>query len=570
MARSPSAPEPESSSESKGIGDAYRSGWAAINRLVRRDWSWSGHERDVAFLNISQDSVRFADVSYVTGLDDAGDGRALARIDWDFDGDQDLVRCSRTGPRLRLFRNGLGEDAPQGSEASEDAAAHWLAVKLFGAAPNTGAIGAEVELVFAGEPDDGDERFVQTRRAGDGYLAQSSSWLHFGLGQRRPQQIQVRWPDGSSESFQAEHDRFLLLRQGTGQAERFDPPPPVSLSPGALMAGSSPQSGRMVTSAPWPVPSLELRSEGKSRAILGVTVGGRPEPARPLLLSLFSRTCAPCARELAGLAQAADELDRAQLSVLALSVDPEEESEEVATFVQRTGFAGPLAHAPASTLEILDALAGMLRDSSRRLALPASFLFDGEGRLQVVYTRAVEAQEVIADMELFALEPEPRRRAALPFAGRFLRRAPVADIERLAQGLEKRALEAAAEQLRSARVQTRQVGQVELEVEFGKTLLGQGSFEQAAGHFRAALALDSEAVDAWKGLGYCQHRLQDRGAAREAYERALELDPEDDRNRANLALVLIELGDKQAAQDQLEELIARGSAYAETVSERLR
>ena len=568
MARSPSGAESESSEPD---GDPYRSGWAAINRLIRRDWSWSGHERDVAFLNISQDDgLHFADVSYVTGLDDAGDGRALARIDWDFDGDLDLVRCSRTGPRLRFLRNRLGEGAPAESESSERAAANWLAVQLFGAAPNTGAIGAEVELVLAGESEEAEQRFVQTRRAGDGYLAQSSTWLHFGLGDARVHRIRVRWPDGTSEFFDGQHDRFLILRQGTGQAERFEPPPPVSLSPGALRVESSPQSGRMVTSAPWPVPSLELRSEGKSRKILGVKVGGKPEPARPLLLSLFSRTCAPCARELAGLAQAADELDRAQLSVLALSVDPEEESEAVAAFVERTGFAGPVAHAPASTLEILDALAGMLRDSSRRLALPASFLFDGEGRLQVVYTRAVEAQEVVADVDLFALDPEPRRRAALPFAGRFLRRARPADVERLALGLEKRALMTAAEQVRSARVQTRQVGQVELEIEFGKTLLGQGSFEQAASHFRAALALDSEAADAWKGLGYCQHRLQDRSAAREAYARALELDPEDDRNRANLALVLIELGDKQAAQDQLEELIARGSAYAETVAERLR
>ncbi|MBW3652976.1 MAG: AAA family ATPase [Actinobacteria bacterium] len=96
------------------------------------------------------------------------DARAAALVDWDFDGRLDVWLTNRNAPRLRLMRNLAGDGH------------HFLALKLRGTKSNRDGVGARVE-VYAGEK--GDQRFIQTLRAGNGFLAQSSKWVHFGLGE---------------------------------------------------------------------------------------------------------------------------------------------------------------------------------------------------------------------------------------------------------------------------------------------------------------------------------------------------------------------------------------------------
>ena len=83
----------------------YKQGWRALNRLLHEDRSFSGHERDCAFLNCGGDSPSFATVSAVAGFDFADDGRGLATSDWDFDGDVDVWLTLRTAPRVRFVKN---------------------------------------------------------------------------------------------------------------------------------------------------------------------------------------------------------------------------------------------------------------------------------------------------------------------------------------------------------------------------------------------------------------------------------------------------------------------------------
>ena len=100
MSQSPNEAGPDASDEQ---GQLYQDGWAAISRLSRRGFSWSGHERNCAFLNMG--SAGFADVSAVSGFDFEDDGRALALLDWDLDGDLDLLVGNRSGPRVRFLEN---------------------------------------------------------------------------------------------------------------------------------------------------------------------------------------------------------------------------------------------------------------------------------------------------------------------------------------------------------------------------------------------------------------------------------------------------------------------------------
>ena len=86
----------------------YEDTWETINRLIRRGGSWSGFERNCFF--VQSDAGEFLNVSAVSGLDVIEDGRGLAVLDFDRDGDPDLLLKSRSSPQVRLWRNDLPTD----------------------------------------------------------------------------------------------------------------------------------------------------------------------------------------------------------------------------------------------------------------------------------------------------------------------------------------------------------------------------------------------------------------------------------------------------------------------------
>ena len=137
----------------------YKQGWRALNRLLHEDKSFSGHEKNCAFLNLGDG--QFASVSSVSGLDFDDDSRAIATCDWDFDGRLDFWMTGRTAPRLRLVRN------------RETTAGAFVTFKLQGTDPKTNrdAIGARVEVVL--KNGDASKRLVKTIHAGDAFLTAS-------------------------------------------------------------------------------------------------------------------------------------------------------------------------------------------------------------------------------------------------------------------------------------------------------------------------------------------------------------------------------------------------------------
>ncbi len=154
----------------------------------------------------------FGNVSAVSGLDLPDDGRAVARVDWDGDGDLDLWIANRNGPQLRFLQNEAGQ------------LGHFIQFELVGEVCNRDAIGARIELF---ESADASPQ-LQTVRAGDGFLAQSTKLIHFGLGRREApeavraiKKVVVRWPNGQAESFgEIEIDNRYRIHQGQGTAQR--------------------------------------------------------------------------------------------------------------------------------------------------------------------------------------------------------------------------------------------------------------------------------------------------------------------------------------------------------------
>ena len=539
--------------------EAYHTGWAAISRLLRRGFSWSGHERDVVFSNQgdwSRGRGSFVDVSAPSGLDFDQDGRAAVALDWDFDGDLDLCVSARNGPRVRVLRNDQREQN------------HWLALRLVGAMSNSDAIGARVEVQLAGS----ERRLVATRRAGEGFLAQGGSWLHLGLGAGEPEGLRVRWPGGEWEPFEGvRRDRFLILVQGSGKARTW--PAPSAATPleggGPLTAsGVAKSTRRVVLRDPLPMPTLAARTGAgttpRSVRFFGIQPGARGRgTGRALLLTLFSRTCAPCGRELAALAEAAPELAAAGLDRVALSVDPPEEAQAVADFVARTRFTtgdapGTVGSATPETMATLDAIVAALLDRDERLAVPASFLIDANGLLQVFYLGPVRPEQVKADLRLAGLEAgRLRELAAQAFPGRLLTdpsRDPLEELGWFEAAMRRRGLPGVAQELEVGRIDAQALDEAKLQLEFGKARLGQERLDAARRHFEACLKLDPTRAEAWQGLGYCLHRAGELESARDAYRQALRYDPKDDRTLINLGLVLRALGDEAGVEEVRERL----------------
>ena len=257
----------------------YDDAWSELKRKLRQGGSFSGHERNCAFLNTGEQ--RFACISGSSGFDFPDDGRALGTVDWDFDGDLDLWIANRNAPRLRFLRN----DSNSGN--------HYVALRLQGRGLNRDAIGARVTLSMSG---DSHGPQIRTVRAGHGFLSQSSKWLHFGLGEfDKISGCTVRWPNGETEEIRAvESGQHQTIAQGTGEARRFKSPVREIVSRLEPSILKIPRAGpiRAPLALRVPVPAIDYGSfDQKSKR-------WKPTRGRSLLINFWSTTCLPCLAEL--------------------------------------------------------------------------------------------------------------------------------------------------------------------------------------------------------------------------------------------------------------------------------
>lgn len=124
---------------------------------------------------------KFADVSAEAGPDFATARlhRGAAFADFDNDGRIDIAVTSINGP-LELWMN-------------RSPMQHWLQLKLKGTRSNASAIGAKVICRTSQRTQ------VSFVSSSVGYASSSDSRVHFGLGNDRKADIEIRWPSGTRQ-----------------------------------------------------------------------------------------------------------------------------------------------------------------------------------------------------------------------------------------------------------------------------------------------------------------------------------------------------------------------------------
>ncbi len=396
---------PDSSSPLEGVA-RYIQGWKALNRLLHEDRSFSGNERNCAWLNTGGEN--FADISGISGFDFPDDGRALCLADWDFDGDVDVWIANRTAPRLRFLQNNCRDHS------------RFVAFRLQGdgVKSNRDAIGAQLVLHLQGDTP---VQLTKSLASSDGFLSQSSRWVHFGIGdQSRIEKLVVRWPGGDSETFANLAPGKFYIVPKNGNVTTWVPPniDPFAQNSSPLILPRSPDIGQIVLTSPLPMPKLNYVDWDDQVQPIDYSRDG------PVAINLWSSSCVSCMKEMASWNKQKTTFSHAGLNVLALSVDSLEEAEiasgDAKATLTRMKLALPAGRATRTLLDQLDVMQRAVLDRWQTLPLPCTFLVDKQGSLVAIYKGLVEPQQMIDDLNSVAASKQKHLARVTPLAGRWV------------------------------------------------------------------------------------------------------------------------------------------------------
>ncbi len=306
--------------------------------------SFSGYERNVLF---TRSGEGYLEAGFAYGLDLDHDGRAVAPLDYDGDGDQDLVIVSLQG--ISLLQN-------------ESPAGRWLRLRLKDARGGL-ALGAVVRVITS----EGTQ--VDRARITAGFHTQVDPELHFGLGGAKLKAVEVSWPGGETQRFEGlkASQRYQLTEGGEAQ------PRPLPRWP--------------AESLPRPIEAYSLRNqamtlEGGMRPLGGV--------GKVAVLNFWAPWCAACERELPQLIEL--QKKHPEVSVVAVSAETKDLA-NVKAFAERLKL-------HSLDLRVAnDEVIGSFFGAEGKLSLPATFVFDRLGRLRRSWFREIDAKEVSARLK---------------------------------------------------------------------------------------------------------------------------------------------------------------------------
>lgn len=481
-----------------------------VNALLDSGASLSGHERNCCFLNTGEG--RFATASATSGFDFYDDARAVAKCDWDQDGDLDLIFSNRTAPRLRFLKN------------TRQNTGNHLSVRLIGTSSNRDAIGARVVL------QSGDRKLLRGLRAGEGFLGQSSKWLHFGLGgSEQIDSLTVFWPGGEAETFrQLKAGTRVTLKQGSALPVASSSPDRTIELPAREFELPIPTSRAAVRlSARLPIPALETLTPTGQRETI------QPDRERPLLVMLWASWC-PASMGCLDELHDHDELIRqAGIDLLAISVDGLDEGKSTTFDEARESFAAlgltaTLRRAHPDLLHQLQLIADQIVAQANALPLPSAFLLDPGGKVAAFYRGPIPVNHLLTTAKgLSDTDPEAIFRKAVPFPGTWVGQPRTYAVHRVVQDFIKAGYLKAALDFAMAHREDFPSSLTFAEVfsAAGNYHSDRGDFADAITSYEKALSVHEESPPIHFNLALAHERLSRTREALAGYRRAIELDP---------------------------------------------
>ena len=368
--------------------------------------SFSGNERNCFFINLG--NGKFADISGLSGLDFPDDGRAISVTDWDNDGDLDLWITNRNAPRLRLMRN---DTKKVNSFIS-------LRLRGNGKTVNKDAIGARIEIING--KDSGKFKQIQTLRAGQGFLSQSSKWIQFALNETIESiNIKISWTDGTVSKIEdVLPNKKYIIRQENSTAEEVkleSEKNNLVSSPGLKTSPS--QVARIPAITLFKGPTINLRKNGIEKQ--------NNKNKSHQLINLWATWCAPCLQEMAHFRDHKKTLIDNEVELIAVNVDEldsqNDNSKKPSDVIKKMNFPFPSISANKQLMEILQRIHDQSVGLNEPLPIPSSFLIDPNGDVSVIYKGPVNVEQIIKDLRLSSEGFITRVKAAAKLEGSLIK-----------------------------------------------------------------------------------------------------------------------------------------------------
>jgi hypothetical protein len=103
---------------------------------------------------------------------------------------------------------------------------HWIEIKTVGTKSNRDGIGARITVKA------GARTFVDEVRSGSSYSSSNDMRVHFGLGSvTKIDALEIRWPSGLVENFDATADAINTVKEGSGTAVATKAPAATKSTP---------------------------------------------------------------------------------------------------------------------------------------------------------------------------------------------------------------------------------------------------------------------------------------------------------------------------------------------------
>ncbi len=199
-------------------GVKRRSKPLASTHNISNDGFWNDYAEPNLLLE-NKGNARFSDATSIAGdfAIPIAVSRSMVPADFDNDGDLDLLVTNLNAPPALYRNNTIRKSASPDENSTTSHANAWIKIRPVDPALRRTVYGATVTVVTNTTTDN--FRHIATVTPSAGYLSSTDAPLHFGLGSATSiKLIEIRWLDGTSESFAAPNLRqTLTLSRGTGR-----------------------------------------------------------------------------------------------------------------------------------------------------------------------------------------------------------------------------------------------------------------------------------------------------------------------------------------------------------------